>query len=558
MVRLDGAVIHVEAAAAPFEDDDGPAVQLVLRDVTDRRESAAALEHQRLRLEGIVNSAMDGIVTVDDERRIVLFNAAAERMFRCEAGEALGSRIDRFVPDRFRDAHARHMEAFSATGESARAMGRFGAVSGVRADGEEFPLEASIAHVEVHGKRLFTVTCRDVSERRALEAQLRHAQKMEALGLLAGGIAHDFNNLLTIIHGNAVTLEEDELDQAERADCQTEIREAAERAAALTRQLLVFSRKQAVERTEVNVNAVVEGVTKMLKRVLGEHVSLRVELAPDLPPVRGDVGMVEQVLLNLAVNGRDAMPDGGTLTVRTTAAERAAHARGAGAPSQGTFVCLSVADDGCGIPPENLTRIFEPYFTTKELGRGTGLGLATVHGIAQQHGGWVEVDSEVGRGTVFRVFFHTGADGAVAARGEPAPRAPHLPRGTETILVVEDEAPVSTLVRRILERVGYRVLVAASGPEALGIAQREHVDLLLTDMVMPGGMSGRELAMRLRLTRPGLPVVLMSGYSAELSSRLPTPAGSVFLPKPFTPEKLARAVRSALDEATYALARNAS
>ncbi|MEZ5290708.1 MAG: PAS domain-containing protein [Vicinamibacterales bacterium] len=388
-------------------------------------------------------------------------------------------------------------------------------------------------------------TLLDVTDRHLLETELRQAQKMEAIGRLAGGVAHDFNNILTVILGNATQL----LDESAGGAEVREIIGASERAANLTRQLLLFSRKQVMQQAELDLNAVLGNMTRMLQRILGEDVALKAEFAPRLPLIRADQGMMEQVLLNLAVNARDAMPHGGDLhiTTRLSGARspdplRPAHL------GAGEFACLSVRDTGTGIAPDVLPRIFEPFFTTKEAGKGTGLGLATVYGIVKQHGGDVAVESST-EGTAFHVYVPAGAQSAKAAAAPAA--AEVLPGGrAECVLVVEDEGAVRDLAARVLRRHGYRVLTAGSGVEALDVwtAHRDEIALLMTDLVMPGGMTGFALAKRLASDRPDLRIVYTSGYSREVS------AGSVslvpgvdFLDKPYRIERLLSIVRRRLD-----------
>jgi PAS domain S-box-containing protein len=393
-------------------------------------------------------------------------------------------------------------------------------------------------------------TLRNRTERKQLEEQLRQSQKMDAIGQLAGGVAHDFNNMLTVIQGNASILLNPQLNDGERSESAQQIVRAAERAASLTRQLLLFSRKQVIQATLISLNEVVGNMTKMLQRILGEDVSLNANYASNLPIVLADPGMIEQILLNLAVNSRDAMPNGGRLTITTSeeTLDKSQAEKHAGA-APGLYACLSVTDTGCGIPPENLPRIFEPFFTTKEVGKGTGLGLATVYGIIQQHHGWIAVESQVDRGTSFRIYLP-------AAKG-PLPKSPtdsvvsKLPGGNETILLVEDEPPVRLLASNLLQRCGYTVLVAESGVAALPIwkEHRKKIHLLLTDMVMPEGISGRELAEKLKSDRPELKVIYTSGYSADVIGREPKLLeGSNFLQKPFHPLKLAQIIRNCLDQ----------
>jgi signal transduction histidine kinase/CheY-like chemotaxis protein len=409
-------------------------------------------------------------------------------------------------------------------------------------EGRSTPLLEPDGSVLWHGFLL------DVTDRRLLEDQYRQAQKMEAIGRLAGGVAHDFNNLLTVILGHASTmpLTTDDPETLEQA---REIALAAERAAGLTRQLLLFSRKQVMRPVGVNLNETIGAVTRMLQRIIGEDIVLHADFAPGLPLVHADPGMLEQVLLNLAVNSRDAMPAGGNLTLSTRNGVAAAHeAQCATEGLSGPFVCLSVRDTGTGIPPEVLPRIYEPFFTTKEAGKGTGLGLATVYGIVRQHGGWLTVDSEVGRGTTFHLYFPAmPTRNEVAVAPEPLPG---LERGTETILVVEDEPAVQRLTAAVLTRCGYTVHTASSGVAALAEwkARGASIDLVLTDMVMPEGMTGPALAARLREDRPHLKVVFTSGYSADIvGGEITRDPRVYFLQKPFQPDRLAHIVRQCLD-----------
>lgn len=396
--------------------------------------------------------------------------------------------------------------------------------------------------------RARTAHTRTEAERQKLEAQFRQVQKMEAIGQLAGGVAHDFNNILTVIQGNASMLTLNKLDEGEMRDCAQQIIGAAERAAGLTRQLLMFSRKQVMQPANRDLNEIIAHMTKMLQRILGEDITLQSIYSPGLPAIFADVGMIEQVLLNLAVNSRDAMPNGGKLVI-TTGSELfdEQSARQNPVAAAGLHVWLTVADTGCGIPTEDLPHIFEPFFTTKEVGKGTGLGLATVYGIIQQHHGWVTVTSEVSRGTTFRIYFPAAK---ATAESKTAIAVTELPRGTETILIVEDEPTVRSLVSTILEYCGYKVLQAASGKGALKIweEKRDQIQLLLTDIIMPDGMTGCELASHLQLQQPQLKVLYTSGYSGEAAGKgLQLHEGVNFLKKPYQPEELARIIRMALD-----------
>jgi PAS domain S-box-containing protein len=390
----------------------------------------------------------------------------------------------------------------------------------------------------------------DITRRKQLEEELRQSQKMEAFGQLAGGVAHDFNNLLTVIQGNVSLLQLQESLLPEHTIGLADIAKAAERAANLTRQLLTFSRRQIFQPKPLDMNEIVANTTSMLQRLIGEHIDLETCFAPGGAPVLADRNMMEQILVNLAVNSRDAMPKGGHLIIQTESVTlNAAEAQANPKAHVGAFVRLSVTDTGCGIAPEQMDHIFEPFFTTKEVGKGTGLGLATVFGIVAQHSGWIEVTSKVNQGTTFYVYLTRLAESQKVVADMP--RTSRVRGGTETILLVEDETPVRSLTRTLLARHGYRIIEADSGVSALQLwpQHRDTVDLLLTDMVMPGGVSGRELAEQLLREKPGLKVIYASGYTDDmLGENSPLRDNPNFLEKPFQPQKLLQRVRSCLDE----------
>ncbi len=389
----------------------------------------------------------------------------------------------------------------------------------------------------------------DVTERRRLEDQLRQSQKMEALGQLSGGVAHDFNNLLTVIQVNAALILRERTEPSIREHA-ADIIEASDRAAALTRQLLMVSRKQVMQQTVVDVNDVVRNMTRMLQRALREDITLVAHCSTQLPAVKADVGMLEQVLLNLVVNARDAMPKGGQLTIATGEKIISQHQTARGFEVKpGPHVFVAVSDTGVGIPQDALPHIFEPFFTTKDVGKGSGLGLATVYGIIRQHHGWIDVASQPGRGTTFCFYLPVTSE---RRRSDPHLGADdsELPRGTETILLVEDEEALRQLVLGLLEKCGYTVITARSGAHALELwpSVKDRVQLLLTDLVMPGGITGRELGARLRGEMPALRVLYTSGYIAtQAGTGDPLVEGMNFLPKPFQPDRLAHIVRAVLD-----------
>jgi signal transduction histidine kinase/ActR/RegA family two-component response regulator/HAMP domain-containing protein len=391
----------------------------------------------------------------------------------------------------------------------------------------------------------------DITDRLSLEAQLRQSQKMESIGQLAAGVAHDFNNMLTVITGHSGMMLARTNLPTEVSDCAQAIYFASERAAGLTRQLLMFSRKNVMKPQPLDLRQVVRDLSKMLKRLLGETVTLEFNPPPELPLVQADTGMIEQVIMNLAVNARDAMPRGGTLTISTELVElNEAYVQSHADARAGAFVCLRVTDTGCGMDTATMARIFEPFFTTKEVGKGTGLGLATVYGIVKQHEGWVEVSSEVGKGSTFNVFLPASSAPVKAPPPRPAVTAP-VQGGHETILVVEDESVLRDMAHLILQECGYQVLEAGSGAEALEVWKQNQgrIDLVLSDVVMPGGMSGRDLAVKLMASHPRLKIVFTSGYNVEeTNTDFFRRGAAVFLQKPYTRADLARAVRECLDK----------
>ena len=423
--------------------------------------------------------------------------------------------------------------------------GRFRKRTGAVSD-----LLLSFALIELGGARCLLAIAQDITEQLQLEKQLRHSQKMEAVGQLAAGIAHDFNNMLTVIQGNASIALLD-LGGSPEQPLLEGIVAAAQRSARLVRQLLTFSHKQILEANPIQVKALLAPFAEMLPRMLSEQIAVTFTVTDNLPPITLDSGMIEQLLMNLAVNARDAMPRGGRLTISARLVEVTAAAHRVNAEARaGRFLVLGVGDTGCGIPPEHLARIFEPFYTTKPVGKGTGLGLATVYAIAQQHRGWIEVQSEVNVGTTFLIYLPFPEESVaelVAKSGETMPRS----HGNETIFVVEDEETVRQCVVAILKKHGYTVITAGNGVEALAVWKQgaNRFDLLLTDIVMPEGVTGLELAQQLLADQPRLKVILSSGYSSELmNTHSPFLMRHRFLAKPYEAGELLQAVREVLDQ----------
>ncbi|MFN7943501.1 MAG: PAS domain S-box protein [Thermoanaerobaculia bacterium] len=543
----DGTSRVVRCVKVPFLPA-GAQEAAVLGLELDLTEVRRAQEELRRSAE-IIASSPDAILGEDTAGRIVAWNPAAERLFGWAREEILGRSAEVLVPAE------RSAEMVEIRERLARGL----AVESVETrrttrDGHEIPVSLSIFPVsDAQGASLGSSTiARDVSDRALLEDQLRQSQKMEAIGRLAGGIAHDFNNLLTAILGYSEDLLGRERDEESRASLE-EIRDSAVRAAGLTRQLLAFSRRQILQPRAVDLNAHLESLGAMLGRVIGEDIDLRIATAPDLPRISVDPSQLEQVVMNLVVNARDAMPSGGSLTLETRSVLLDDHyTREHYGVAPGRYVVLAVSDTGCGMTEEVQRRIFEPFFTTKEAGVGTGLGLSTVFGIVRQSGGQVWVYSEPGRGTTFKIYLPALADDSIhEMQPLPESREPDDAVGEEAVLVVEDESAVRSLIARVLKSRGYRVTTAASPAEALGAIDRldSPPDLVLSDVVMPG-LSGPELARRLRQRNPDLKVLFVSGYSesAVVHHGILEPQVEL-LSKPFLPDELARRVREVLDRA---------
>jgi PAS domain S-box-containing protein len=637
------------------------------REVTQRQRAEAELRESKERLAGIIDSAMDAIITVDSAQRITLFNAAAEKMFGCHSAEAIGQPLDRFIPARFRDAHRHHIAGFGTTHVTKRSMGALGAVFGLRADGEEFPDEASISQLESGGQKYYTVILRDITERRRaeeklieqaallnqtqdaifvrsldhrilfwnwgaeriygwtaeeagcrdvreliyhgdlapferaevavigkgewvgelrhfakdgreiiadcrwtlvrdasgqpqsilsintniteqkkLESQFLRAQRMESIGTLAGGIAHDLNNILAPILMAVQMLELKATDEGSRRMLEL-LRTNTERGSEMVKQILSFARGVSGERIAVQAKHLIKEVVKILKETFPKSVAIRFKIADDLCVINGDATQLHQVLMNLCVNARDAMPAGGTLTIEAentvvdeTYAEMMLSAR------PGRYVRISVADSGVGIAPEHLNQIFDPFFTTKELGQGTGLGLATVMGIVKSHDGFVNVYSEIGKGARFTLYLPAVE---AAALRQPQEAKPGLPSGrSEMILIVDDEQAIREITKTTLEAFNYRTITANDGAQAVALFARHsgEVKAVLTDMMMPV-MDGAALTAALRSLDPQIKIIASSGHYAEGKMTEAANAGvNAFLPKPYTAEKLLKTLAEVL------------
>ncbi len=547
--RKDGSVFPVEVRIRAFWEGGQRFTVALVRDITERNRTLERLRASEERFRELAENIQDVFWVPDPGKDKVLYVSPAYEKVWGRSCQDLQENPRLWL-------EAVHPEDRDRVWKTALTRQRDGSYDEVyriiQPDRQErwvrdraFPVRRPDGTVE----RIVGVA-RDITEQIQLEEQLRQSQKMEAIGQLAGGVAHDFNNILTVISGNAqLALMDSSTASDELRASINYIAAAAERGANLTKQLLLFGRKQVMQPHDLNLNEVVTNVARMLQRIIGEDVRLQLDLHPGSVTACADAGMLDQVLMNVAVNARDAMPDGGSLIIQTgeeVVEESEARFHPDAAP--GRYARLSVRDTGNGMTPEILSRVFEPFFTTKEPGKGTGLGLATAFGIVKQHHGWISVSSEPGRGTEFQIFLPASDGFTVLPVSERELAAPH---GSETVLLVEDDPPVRLLARTALERHGYSVLEAANGPDTLKLWD-EHggsVALLLTDLVMPGGMSGQQLARRLQRERKSLKVIFASGYSKEIAGgSLTLKPGEHFLQKPYLPDDLLETVRRCLDQ----------
>lgn len=519
---------------------------LVVQDLRERIRTERALKESEARYRAITDFAAEGVVTIDETGTIESFNQAASDIFGFEAQEVIGRNVTMLMPEPFHSSHDGYIRHYLETGER-RILERGREVVGLRRDGMIFPMDLAVSEITLIGKRLFSGIVRDISENKDLEEQLRQSQKMEAVGRLAGGMAHDFNNLLTGILGySELLLDGLAPDDPMREDIE-EIDRAGKRGAELVSKLLAFGRKQVLQPQVLEVNTVIQETGKMVKRVIGEDIRLAIRCEPDCGSIRVDPGQMQQMLLNLAINARDAMPEGGKLIIETALADLSA-------PegfeqydvTPGIYSMISISDDGEGMNAETKEHIFEPFFTTKEVGKGTGLGLSSVYGIVTQSQGNIRVDSELGKGTTFKVFFPV-VDADLDQVQIPSP-ATEAPSGSETILLVEDDPAVRRLMRRALAQGGYRVVDSGRSSDALRMARESDrpIDILLTDVVMPE-MDGRELADSILHFSPKTKIIFMSGYTGEIiAERGIFKEDAAFLPKPFTPPILLDKIREVL------------
>ncbi len=550
--RKDGTPVSVASrwVVAETEGEAGTAIIETNVDVSDLRTMQAHLVAREAHLRSILDTVPEAMVVIDESGTITSFSAAAEKLFGFATSEVLGRNVRMLMPQPDRDAHDGYMDRYLETGQR-RIIGYGRVVTGQKKDGTEFPMELAIGEARAAGRRIFTGFIRDLTSRHRIEEELRQAHKMEAVGQLTGGIAHDFNNLLTVISGNLEMIERRLTDDRARALLR-EAQSAAEDGAKLTAQLLAFGRKQPLNAKRADIGQLVSRFSDLLRRALGETIELRMIVSGSPGPALVDASQLQNALLNLALNARDAMPRGGRLTVEISAAKLDSdYASMYPEVRTGSYVLISITDTGVGMSSEVRKRAFEPFFTTKGVGAGTGLGLSMVYGFTKQSGGHVQLYSEVGQGTSVRLFLPVAE--AAPAEMSTGPAAVHepppsLPGGSETILVVEDDARVRRVAVARLEDMNYLVLQAENASAALRmLAAHPEVALLFTDIVMPGGMSGDELAREARRLMPDLKIILTSGFAEPSVAVRELAAEASWLKKPYSAMELAVRIRELLD-----------
>ncbi|KAB2943496.1 MAG: PAS domain S-box protein [Hyphomicrobium sp.] len=513
--------------------------------MTNKGFGEPVLEASLHQLAAILQSAIDAIISIDALGTIESVNPATEKMFGYTAAELIGQNVKLLMPEPYRRDHDSYIRQYRHTGQR-RIIGLGREVTGQRKDGSTFPMHLSVSEYEIGGKRHFAGVVRDLTHQAQQEEVLRRSQRMDVLGQLTGGIAHDFNNLLTIIIGSH-ELAEETSDPEKVRELMRRANEAAHMGARLTSRLLSFSRQRKLEPAVINLNEHVLGMLELLRRSLGETISLTTSLVGDLWSVCVDPSEIENAVLNLSLNSRDAMPQGGNLSLETRNHKIVSDDAEQYGLAPGEYVRLTVSDTGSGMTPEVAARVFEPFFTTKPVGRGTGLGLASTYGFVKQSGGSATIYSEVGRGTTVNLYLPRHGAQQSRLGGDTPVRAPCA--DDELVLVVEDNPELRALTLDRLKCLGYRVIEADGGPAALAILEAgEPIDLIFSDVIMPGGITGNELAAAARERNPAIKILLTSGYDAELAVEADTMADDLkVLRKPYKQADLARALRDILD-----------
>ncbi len=548
--RADGSIQWLSWEVRPWRLPGGEIGGIVIftQDVTEMKAAETELAEREAHLRSILATVPEAMITIDERGLVTSFSATAAALFGYCPEEVVGRNVRMLMPEPYRAEHDGYLDNYLRTGE-ARIIGYGRLVKALTKDGTVVPVELSVGEAIGNGRRIFTGFVRDLSSRQKMEQELRQSQKMEAVGQLTGGIAHDFNNILTAIIANLELLapQLSDPDQRELAD---EAHAAAQDAGKLAAQLLAFGRRQPLNSEPTDVGALISNFSPLLRRTLGETIKLAIVAPPSSPLTIVDAVQLQNALLNLAINGRDAMARGGRLTIEVSATRLDAdYAQMYPEVRTGRYVLIAVSDTGVGMPEAVRRRAFEPFFTTKPVGAGTGLGLSMVYGFVKQSGGHIQIYSEIGRGTSVRVFLPV-ADAATAVEEEQGMQTPELARGSETILLVEDDPRLRKVLARRLRSLGYHVFEAETGAAALAqLAEPPEIALLFTDMVMPGGMTGLELAEAALALKPGLRVLFTSGYAEPGIARAGQQKGA-WLKKPYTAEELAETLRTVLQEKT--------
>ena len=539
--RKDGSTFPMHLSVGEAKQEEGTSIFVgIVHDLTERERVERVLRESAARLGAVVDTAVDGVILIDAQGLIMKFNPACERLFKYRADEVTGQNVRMLMPSPYRSEHDGYLRNYLIIG-----IGR--EVVGQRKDGSTFPMDLSVGEAKQDGESIFVGIIHDLTNRKRTEEQLIQAQKMEAVGQLSGGIAHDFNNLLTVIVGNAEYLGEQLTSRDDLKRLADDICSAGERGAELTQRLLAFSRKQTLRPVETECNKLLDSVHKLLRRTMREDIEIVTDFDPDLRVAYADPAQLESAILNLALNAQDAMASGGRLCIITANASLDNHDVEAEVQTN-EYVLIAVTDNGEGMSKPVLDRVFEPFFTTKDVGKGSGLGLSMVYGFAKQSNGHVSIYSEPGLGTTVRMYLPTLPQKTKGAPPPPRLEREAAPSAAETILIVEDDPFVRSYAVMSLQSLGYRVTAAVDGNEALQkLGTDLEVDLLFTDIVMPGGINGWELADRAREIRPELRVLLTSGYALEaLTANGHLRDASAILPKPYRKAELARRLREAL------------
>ncbi len=542
--RLEsGEIRDVEMSRGPINVNGTTYLFSIIHDITERKAAEEAAREGENKLEAITSLASDAIIMINDQGNVCYWNIAAEKMFDYAGAEMMGKNLELIIPQHFREAHRKAFEKFVATGNGEK-IGKIYEVSALHKDGSEFPIELSISGLLLKGRWHAVGVIRDITGRKNLEMQLRQAQKMEAVGTLAGGVAHDFNNILTVIIGNGTLLTMNMAKDDPLVHNVHQILVSAERAVSLTQSLLTFSRKTPLETKLVNLNDIIGKTEKLLVRLLREDIAIRSRLTEEDTMILADPVVIEQILMNLATNARDALPTGGTFMIGTEIVELDQEfIRLHGYGKLGRYVSLTCSDNGLGMEKKTTQRIFEPFFTTKEAGKGTGLGLAIVYGIIKQHDGFINCYSEPGKGTTFRIYLPLV--NSVQEQKTGAPEGPPE-GGTETILLAEDDVATRNLTRQILETFGYTVIEAENGEDAVMKfkARDDRIDLVILDVIMPK-RNGKEACLEIQRIQPEIKCLFTSGYAADILNDSET-NGEFFIPKPIIPTLLLKKIREIL------------